>query len=254
MIRFSVTVDPNRYIRPVANEMTKLIWVLILLTHPARALACGLSPPIGPNGLPAVCHGDDSDFGMRAGVTAGGTATQLDFGEHSAELVQAASVATFDLLPTERLSLSAALGASLGGQLDYRDQEFDLGPGPIVGVGAAYRLFGAKLPFLHLSMTLSVSRSTARAEDGPGTAFVSRDVRAGVAIGKTLGSRVAPFVVVRAFGGGTHWDVAGGKGRDAFLYHVGIGSALGLSRQWDALLEIAFLGEKRATLGVGYLF
>jgi hypothetical protein len=64
----------------------------------------------------------------------------------------------------------------------------------------------------------------------------------------------APFVVARYFGAGTDWSVAGGKGSDKFRYHVGGGSAFGLSERWDSLVEVTFLGEKRATFGLGYFF
>ena len=73
-------------------------------------------------------------------------------------------------------------------------------------------------------------------------------------MGKALGSIAAPFIVGRYFGAGTEWAVAGGHGADKFRYQVGVGAAFGLSEHVDALAELAFLGERRATVGVGYIF
>ena len=69
-----------------------------------------------------------------------------------------------------------------------------------------------------------------------------------------MGNVAAPFVVARYFGAGTNWSVGGGHGADHFRYHVGLGSAFGLSDHFDALGELAFLGEQRLTIGGGYVF
>src|SRR5262245_45375919 len=102
---------------------------------PRVAGACGLSPPLGPNGLPTVCRGDEDRVRFRAGLTGGGTSTQIDFGDTRADLVQGAATATLDVLPLERLALSAAAGASLGGHVDYAGRRYTLRPGPIGGLG-----------------------------------------------------------------------------------------------------------------------
>lgn len=225
----------------------------LAIAIPRPSIACGLTPPIGPNGLPTVCRGDDAHIIVRVGLVGGGTSTKIDFGSESAKLLQGATSATIDLLPLERLSLSAALGATLPGRLDYAGTRFDLLPGPMAGVGIGYRLFGGKAPFIHTSLTLSLARSTTRAPDGREEAFTSRDYRLGVAVGKTLGKVAAPFAFARYFGGGTSWAVAG-HGGDHFRYQVGIGSAFTLSEHFDALAELAFLGERRMSLGIGYVF
>lgn len=69
-----------------------------------------------------------------------------------------------------------------------------------------------------------------------------------------MGKFAAPFVVARYFGAGTSWPDVAGHGADHYRYHVGIGSAFGLSEHFDTLAEVAFLGERRLTLGVGYMF
>jgi hypothetical protein len=228
--------------------------VLLCAATVKPARACGLSPPIGPTGLPAVCHGDDVGPQVRVGVTAGGTSTKIDFGRMSASLLQTAATGTVDVTFFERLGLSGAVGSSLFGHLDYGGRRFELEPGPIGGLGVSYRLFGGTAPFVHASLTYSIARSTALAPDDTRTTFTSRDYRLGLAVGKTFGGFAAPFVVGRYFGGGTSWPGVGGHGGDHYRYHVGVGSAFGLSQHFDSLVELAFLGEKRATLGLGYVF
>lgn len=53
-------------------------------------------------------------------------------------------------MPIERLGLSVAGGTSLGGQVSYEGQDFDLAPGPIGGLGISYLLLGKTMPFIHL--------------------------------------------------------------------------------------------------------
>src|SRR5688572_14267989 len=140
-------------------------WLWIDL-FPRSAQACGLTPPIGPNGLPAVCRGTGPTAHFRAGATLGGTSTHIEFGPGDARLLQGSAAATLDFFPFERLGLSASLGASLPGRLDFLGQRYQLSPGPLAGVGVSYRLLGGKLPFIHLSFTYSLAQSTARASDG----------------------------------------------------------------------------------------
>jgi hypothetical protein len=217
--------------------------------------ACGLTPPIGPNGFPTVCHGDGLDLRLRAGFSVGGTATRIRFGDVGATTRQAASVATFDLSPLSGLTVSVAAGAALGGYVDYRGERYSIKPGALGGLGVSYRLvdgFGKK-PFVQASFTVSLGRSTATSPTGEETSFQSKDTRVGLAIGKRFGP-LAPFVVGRYFGGGTTWSVAGGHGADAFRYHVGAGLSAALGERFDSLLELAVVGEKRATFGIGYSF
>lgn len=228
--------------------------LLSVVTVQVRGEACGLTPPIGPSGLPAVCYGDPDALRIRAGLTAGGTSTRIDFADDSADLVQAATTATLDVFPMQRLALSATLGAALVGRIDYEGERYTLLPGPVAGLGLSYRFFGGRVPFVHVSFSGSIARATTRAEDGSESSFTSRDWRLGLAVGHAVAEWAAPFAVARYFGAGTDWDVAGGKGADAFRYHVGAGSAFGISEHWDALVELAFLGERRATAGVGYSF
>jgi len=156
---------------------------LVAILLAARAgHACGLTPPIGPNGLPAACHGDDDAVRFRAAVTGGGTATTIEFGDNEADFEQAALVGTLDAFPTQRLAFGVALGMSGLGHVNYGGLGYDLMPGMLAGVGTSYRFLGQRgLPFVHTSLTLSLARAIARAPDGSESTFVSPDWRAGVA-------------------------------------------------------------------------
>ncbi|MBM4363933.1 MAG: hypothetical protein FJ104_14735 [Deltaproteobacteria bacterium] len=227
--------------------------VLASVALAPRAHACGLTPPIGPNGLPTVCHGDRA-VGVRAGLTAGGTATRIVFPGGRASLEQGAVAATLDLSFGSRFGVSAAAGSSAGGSVSYAGSRYDLLPGPLGGLGVSYRWFGDGVPFVHTSFTLALARSTARAPGGAESSFLSRDYRLGLAMGHAIGKVAAPFVVARYFGAGTSWEPGGGVGADAFRYHVGVGSAFGFGEHLDALVEVLPLGERRVSVGAGYTF
>jgi hypothetical protein len=156
----------------------------------------------------------------------------------------------------ETLTVSLTAGASLGGHVDYAGSRYTLSPGAVVGGGLAYR-FGGRggAPFVQPSLSIAYA-GLARAEgpDGRRESFNALDYRAGLAVGRVVGGFAAPFAVFRYFGGGTEWEVAGGHGRDRFLYHAGIGSAFALGQRLDLVAEVAFIGERRATLGVGWSF
>ncbi|MBK7402109.1 MAG: hypothetical protein IPJ34_39170 [Myxococcales bacterium] len=230
------------------------ICLLVPTLTAVDADACGLSPPIGPNGLPGVCRGESSTVRVRVGLSVGGTATKIKFGDERADLLQGATVATLDVSPLDALTLSGAFGAALGGRVDFREVRHDLRPGYLGGLGVSYRLLDGRgaLPFAHASFTYSIARATTRAPDATEATFTSKDWRVGLSIGKVVFGRVAPYVVGRFFGAGTDWSVGGGKGSDAFRYHVGVGSAFALGDHLDGLLEAAVLGERRLSVGLGW--
>jgi hypothetical protein len=82
------------------------------------------------------------------------------------------------------------------------------------------------------------------------------DGRIGVAVGKTLARTFAPFVVARAFGGPVRWKHGDEvrTGGDSHHYQVGLGALFIAGRGIDASLEIAPLGEKRLSAGLGWSF
>ncbi|MBL8715263.1 MAG: hypothetical protein JNL79_04675 [Myxococcales bacterium] len=230
--------------------------LVVLIAAAPDAEACGLSPPIGPNGLPGVCRGESSTVRVRVGLSAGGTATRIKFGDQRAELLQGATVATLDVSPLDALTFSGSFGAALGGRVDFLDVRHDLRPGWIGGLAVSYRLLDGRgaLPFVQASFGYSIARAATRAPDASEATFTSKDWRVGLSVGKVVFGRVAPYLVGRFFGAGTDWSVGGGKGSDAFRYHVGVGSAFALGEHLDALLEAAVLGERRLSVTVGWTF
>jgi hypothetical protein len=229
----------------------------VLLSAKA-AWPCGLTPPIGPTGLPALCHGDGVPT-FRLGQSVGGTSTKIDYGGKTSELVQGAAVLSLDVNPLrfgvlEALTISGNVGASLGGYTDYDGTRYHLSPGVIAGVGASYRFLGQNgLPFIQPSFSYSVSLATSDAPGGGSASYTAKDWRAGVVIGRSFGGFAVPFVAARKFGAGTSWEIAG-KGEDHFRYQLGAGSAFALTQHMDVFGEVDFLGEKRVTLGMGYTF
>ena len=246
--------------RPYLGLALPIAAAALTLVCMREASACGLTPPIGPSGLATVCHGDSTPR-VHAGLSAGGTSTSIRFPNGRAELLQGASVLAIDVNPlvgtfAEPLTVSLTAGASLGGHVDYAGARYTLSQGAVVGGGLAYR-FGGRggAPFVQPSLSLAYA-GLAKAEgpDGRRESFNAIDYRAGLAVGKVVGGFAAPFAVVRYFGGGTDWEVAGGNGRDRFLYHAGVGSAFALGQQLVLVAEVAFIGERRATVGVGWSF
>lgn len=233
--------------------------VALALALPDRpAKACGLTPPIGPSGLPTACRGDIPR--VHAGISVGGTSTRIDFPAGTARLLQGATVVAVDVNPfvetvIEPLTLTLVGGASLGGRLTELAERWRIHPGALVGAGVSYRFGGhGSWPFVQPSASLSMSFASADSASTGARSFRALDWRLGAAIGKTIGGFAAPFVVGRWFGGGTDFAPAGGHGSDHYRWHAGAGSAFAISPRVDAVVELAFLGERRGTVGFGYSF
>lgn len=231
---------------------------LVVVLRAADATACGLTPPIGPSGLPTACRGDIPR--VHAGISVGGTSTRIDFPAGTARLLQGATVVAVDVNPfvetvIEPLTLTVVGGASLGGRLTELAERWRINPGALVGAGVSYRFGGrGNWPFVQPSASLSMSFASADSASTGARSFRALDWRLGAAIGKTIGGFAAPFVVGRWFGGGTDFAPAGGHGSDHYRWHAGAGSAFAISAQVDAVVEVAFLGERRGTVGMGYAF
>lgn len=230
---------------------------LVAVAETARP--CGLSPPIGPNGLPTVCRGDEGAVRLRASLSGGGTRTQIDFAGRRAPLIQGAVIGGLDVTVLDRFTFTASGGAALGGRVELDGVAHSLRPGWIAGLAASARVLDGQglLPFVHVSVGYSVAAARSRAPDGAEATFTSKDWRVGVAVGKVVGGATplfAPFVAARIFGAGTDWAPGGGKGSDAYRFHVAAGAAVPLGARLDVLAEVAFLGEQRLSVGVGASF
>lgn len=223
---------------------------LVAVAETARP--CGLSPPIGPNGLPTICRGDEAAVQLRASLSGGGTRTQIDFAGRRAALIQGAVIAGLDVTFLERFTATASAGSALGGRVELDGVAHRLRPGWIAGLALSGRVLDGRgvAPFVQLSLSYSMAVARSRAPDDAEATFTSKDWRVGLVVGKVFGG-VAPFVAARVFGAGTDWALGGGKGSDAYRFHVAGGLAVPFGARIDALAEVAFLGEQRLSLGVG---
>ena len=107
--------------------------------------------------------------------------------------------------------------------------------------------------------TLSAAYSSTQTNPMPGGTgggtYIGRDLRFGVAVGKSFGP-ARPYAVARVFGGGFRWEgtAPATTGGDSHLYQIGAGAALELPRRLDLVVELMPLGERSLTGGVGFSF
>lgn len=202
-----------------------------------------MSPPVGPTGLPQTCDGE-SKRSWRVGASFLAFDTTIVFRDGPrSSFRQLGVAASLDRRLTDRTTLQLALGSALGGKLgDERVHQ-----GPLGSIALSVRIVddGPRSPFL--VSTFSLAQSFVRTATSN---IAATDARIGLALGKTIGP-VAPFVTARAFGGPVRFN--GMVGSDRYHYQFGAG-ALVFSGGFDAALEIAFVGERRVTAGVGWSF
>jgi hypothetical protein len=100
----------------------------------------------------------------------------------------------------------------------------------------------------------STQTNPAAGGSGGGT-YIGRDIRLGIAVGKSFG-RVRSYAAARVFGGGFRWEGTSPAttGGDSHLYQVGAGAAFELPQRLDLVVELMPLGERSFTGGVGFSF
>jgi hypothetical protein len=229
------------------------IFSLLGLVAAPPASACGVSPPLGPTGLPQQCDGTVTETPWSAGVTVSAFSTTIDFGELRAGLVEESAVASLGYHFGPRWGLSGTLGAILDGRATVAGIERDVGAGPIVSLSgnwlAVYE--GARRPFLLASATLGVSTVTAVSDDDQRHRLTSSDLRLAAVAGKTFG-RLVPVVAARLFGGPVAWRLGGSSvwGGDTHHYAVGAGMIARLPARLNLFVEVMPLGEQSATTGL----
>jgi hypothetical protein len=219
-----------------------------------------VAPPVGPTGLPTTCSGDHVGSGAktaRVGASWGAFDTTLRLATSSGRVVDAgmrqhAVVATGERRVSPRTVVMGSLGSSLGGRFDFGGERYDVRPGPLIAVAVGHRLVeqAGGRPFVLTTASLgasflSTTRGTSR------DALIATDARVGAAVGYTLGP-FSPYLLARAFGGPVFWN--GYTGGDRYHYNLGLGVAFGPRAGIDVGAEASLLGERRATVGVGYAF
>jgi hypothetical protein len=230
-----------------------------------------MSPPVGATGI-QTCNGDgdasaDSDASSRAaktwrvGANLGGFSSTVKLSGHDVDIREAATTVTLDAHVSDRVVVQGGLGAILAGRLEVEGTRHDVLPGWIVAGAVAYRAFdgGGAAPFVLLSASVGYAATHTKQQDvvdAPTASLTSVDVRVGVAIGWTIAEVLSPYLAARAFGGPVTWSLAGQSvsGGDRYHYQIGAGVAVRMGDRFDAYVEAAPLGEKRASLGVGYSF
>lgn len=205
-----------------------------------------MSPPVGPTGLPQTCDGEyKREWRVGASLAAFDTTIVFSGAGHAA-LQQVGVAASLDRT-FGRFTVQAALGAALTGHVVFRGRDDRIRPGPLASIAASYRILddGPKSPFLVATASLAQSFLSTEASSMRAT-----DARIGVVAGKTFGP-FAPFAAARAFGGPVRYS--GDTGGDRYHYQFAAG-ALFFVKGFDASFEVAFLGERRFTLGLGASF
>jgi hypothetical protein len=156
------------------------------------------------------------------------------------------------------LTLTAGVGASLGGDLRILGQRHRLGPGPVGLIGAAYRILDGKgwEPFLLFGGAFSMSSvRTERVNDGASARLFPIDARFSLTAGEVFLDRIAPYLTVRGFGGPVSWSLDGQDltGGDKYHFQVG-GGLLVTAGVVDAFFELIPLGERAAVFGGAVAF
>ncbi len=174
-------------------------------------------------------------------------------------MVQRTATSTFDARPHPRVTLVAAIGSILGGDLHLAGEQWSVGVGWVASLGAAFHLLDGQGSWPLLTVGASYARGGASVT-GEGAAGDGRlsptDLRFSITLGKTIRGLYTPYLAARRFTGGMRVPLADREltGGDRGHHQVAVGGSLSLPGGHDAWMELAFLGERRLALGVGRSF
>jgi hypothetical protein len=196
-----------------------------------------------------------------AGASISTTRADIRFdGEADYELEQHAVAASFGRRFGERTTVRLSLGAIVGGELLGEGRAYRIGPGWLLGVSGAHRLFG--LPehahFVTLGLSFGAASSATEEIGGAGESerISASDLRVSVLGGVTLWRTWSPYAVVRGFGGPVSFRQLGRDrtGSDVHHYAIGAGSAVGLPFGLQGAVEYTALGERTLSAGLVLAF
>jgi hypothetical protein len=235
--------------------------IVTLASWPAAAVACGMSPHVGPTGMILECDGAEkaAPTPWRVALHGGALRSELSASGQQLGIEQASLLARAERRLSPRFAAGISVGSILGGSLRIPNMEtVDLGVGWTAGASVSALALAEKelRPFLLASFSFAY---TVTHGDPAGTIgrsqYTGRDIRLGVAVGKSFG-RARAYAAGRVFGGGFRWEgttppLSGG---DSHLYQLGAGAAVDLPGHVDLLVEVMPLGERSATAGVGWSF
>lgn len=193
---------------------------------------------------------------VRVGLNVGTVDTEIVF-DPPAKLREQAFSASVEIKRSPTFGVMISPGGVLGGTIEVEGVKHSISPGPLLGVAASWRVVDPATSPLFVLFGASLSASTVMTSvDLQRARLTAADLRFSFVAGKTFFDVLSPYAVVRAFGGPVYWKIRGEtvSAGDRYHYHAGLGLSLAIPAGIDAFAEIAPLGEKRATLGVGATF
>lgn len=192
----------------------------------------------------------------------GVTDTDLVFDDDSEyRFNQSAVMATLGYRLSSNWSVRGAVGAVLSGSLEADDasgREHDMNSGLVISLAAARNwTFGASDAYfvtgsLSLAGATTSTREAMMESDDIGlSAF---DVRVGALAGRTFFDVWQPYVLARFFGGPVLWTVDDEDiiGSDRFHVQLGVGSSIATRFGLLVTADVSLLGERSASLGLGW--
>lgn len=221
-----------------------------------------MSPPVGPAGI-LECSGDEPEARgpARLRVAAGYSvfATDLSFASGAdAYIERRAAAASLSYRYSDTISLQVGLGATLGGRFVFRQDRFSFDPGWIASIAGTWKVYGKKAgdPFVIVGGAAAATGAPTRDAAGETQDMLAFDLRISAIAGKTFFEILSPYVALRAFGGPVLWKYRGEDqlGGDKYHFQVGAGLLVALPGRFDVYAEVVPLGERAATLGLGYSF
>jgi hypothetical protein len=232
-----------------------------LLVGARLALACGLSPHIGPTGAILECDGTESAQApqWRVALAGGALRSELSAGGSELGIEQLSLSARGERRLSPRLTVGLGAGSILGGSLRLPGGErVDFGVGWTAGASVSGLVLAERSirPFVIATLSAAYSSTQTNPTVGAttGATYIGRDVRLGIGVGKSFGP-LRPYAAARVFGGGFRWGTSPATtGGDSHLYQIGAGAALELPRRLDLVAELMPLGERSFTGGVGFSF
>ena len=189
-------------------------------------------------------------------------ATDLAFGGGpttvDAYIERRAATASLSYRLTDTISLQAGLGATLGGRFVYGDERYSFDPGWIVSIAGTWKVYGKTRsdPFVIVGGALAGSGASTRDAAGLTEGMIAIDARLSALAGKTFFDVMTPYIALRLFGGPIAWKDHGEDrvGGDKYHFLIGAGLLVALPGRFDAFAEVVPVGERAATLGLGYSF
>jgi hypothetical protein len=211
-------------------------------------------------GLTGTC-GENlaEDRPFQVSLSGGGLTTDITFNGVSQRLDEVSTAVAFTYRPA-RWSVQASLGMVLGGSFDGPLGNYRLQPGVLGSVSVGYTILdgAGALPYLAASLTFGVATASsyneANATDRP--QFTALDLRLSVVIGKRFFGFWLPYAGIAVFGGPVFFAPLGQSliGGDVHHFRLSVGSSFSLPAHLELFVEVGFLAEQNALVGLGYAF